>query len=188
MATERLDDLVLIGRVARAHGNRGQVIVNPETDFPEDRFRPGRVFVVRHDQGPAVRLAVSAARFHRGRPILSFDGVDTMDAAEAMSGAGLWLPASELPALGSGSFYHHELVGCEVRQADGRLVGTVARVEGPMEGSILVVETRRGDVLIPLASEICVRIDPAQRTIVIEPPEGLIEVNERGSWRDGDER
>jgi 16S rRNA processing protein RimM len=188
MANERPDDLVLIGVVARAHGNRGQVIVNPETDFPEERFRVGRVFTVGREGSSSGRLTVSAVRFHRGRPVLGFEGVETMDAAEAMAGAELWLPASELAALPPGVYYHHELTGCEVRRGDGKLIGTVTRVEGPTAGSILVVDTRSGEVLVPLASEICVRIDPAQRTIVIEPPEGLIEVNERGGWRDGDER
>jgi 16S rRNA processing protein RimM len=178
------DDLVLIGRVARAHGNKGHVIVNSETDFPEDRFRPGRVFVVVPATGAPRTLTVTAVRFHRHRPILGFEGVDTMDAAEAMANAELWLPAAELPGLPEGTFYHRELVGCEVRRADGVVIGTVSRVEGPADGSRLVIETRRGEVLIPLVSEICVRIDPAQRTIVVEPPEGLIEVNERGRWRD----
>jgi 16S rRNA processing protein RimM len=184
MDSSRPDDLVLIGRVARAHGNKGHVIVNPETDFPAERFQPGRVFMAVAQTGAPRPLTVTAVRFHRNRPILGFEGVDTMDAAEAMAGTELWLPAAELPALPEGTFYHRELVGCEVRRADGAVIGTVSRVEGPSDSSRLVIDTRRGEVLIPLVSEICVRIDPAQRTIVVEPPEGLIEVNERGRWRD----
>lgn len=186
METKHAGDLVLIGRIARAHGNKGQVIVNPDTDFAHDRFSPGRVFIVRGGGGDR-RLTVMAVRFHRNRPIVGFEGIDTIDAAEAMAGAELWLPAPELADLPPGTFYHHELVGCEVRRGDGRVIGRVIRVEGPITGSLLVVQTRTGEVLIPLASEICVRVDPPRRVIVVEPPEGLLELNERGRWRDADE-
>jgi 16S rRNA processing protein RimM len=183
MASEEWDDMVLVGRIARAHGNKCQVIVNPETDFPEDRFQEGREVLTRQ-AGSVRRLAISAVRFQRGRPVVAFTGVETMDDAEALAGAELKVPSSELGRLPQGTYYHHELIGCEVRRADGATIGRVKAVEGPTAGSLLVVDTRRGEVLIPLAGEICVRVDPAARVIVIEPPEGLLELNERGRWRE----
>jgi 16S rRNA processing protein RimM len=177
------ESLVLVGKVARAHGNRGEVIVNPETDFPEDRFQVGHAVIVESTTGPR-RLVIGAVRFHRGRPILGFEGVETMDEAEALAGAELRVAESELKVLPEGAFYHHDLIGCEVKRRDGRTIGTVRAVEGPMAGSTLVVETPRGDALIPLASEICVSVDPSRRVIVVEPPEGLIELNEPGRWRE----
>lgn len=176
------DSLILVGRVARAHGNRGQVIVNPETDFPEQRFQVGRELVVGGTSGPRT-LVIAAVRFHRGHPILAFEGVETMNDAEALAGAELRVAESELTRLPEGAFYHHDLIGCEVRRRDGRTIGTVRDVEGPMTASRLVVDTPRGEVLIPLASEICVSIEPARRMIVVDPPEGLIELNEPGGWR-----
>ncbi len=170
--------LVLVGRVARAHGNKGQVIVNPDTDFPEERFQPGRTVFVSGAAGAPKPLAIRSVRFHQGRPVLGFEGVATMDDAEALAGAELRVPESELVALPEGAFYRHHLIGCEVKTAEGRVVGTVKAVEGPTERSTLVVDTRRGEVLIPLASEICVSVEPERRTIVIAPPEGLIELNE----------
>jgi 16S rRNA processing protein RimM len=176
--------LILVGRVARAHGNKGQVIVNPDTDFPDERFQVGRTVFAPGAGGMARPLVITSVRVHQGRPILGFDGVVTMNDAEALAGAELRVPESELVALPDGVFYHHHLVGCEVKTREGRLVGTVKAVEGPTERSTLVVDTRRGEVLIPLASEICVAIDPERRTIVIAPPEGLIELNEKGRWRE----
>jgi 16S rRNA processing protein RimM len=178
------DSLVLVGRVARAHGNKGQVIVNPETDFLEERFRVGRTVFTRAPGEPPKERVIAQARFHQGRPVLTLEGIDSMDDAEALAGMELRVPESALSALPEGAFYHHELVGCEVRQKDGAIVGAVKAIEGPMNGSTLVVEGRHGEVLIPLASEICVSIDPKQRVIVIEPPEGLIELNEKGGWRE----
>ncbi len=180
---EAWDEMILVGRVARAHGNKGQVVVNPETDFPEKRFQEGREVLTRR-AGEIRRLAISDVRFQRGRPIIAFTGVETMDDAEALAGAELKVPSSELDELPQGTYYHHELIGCEVRRADGATIGRVKAVEGPTAGSLLVVDTRRGEVLIPLAGEICVRVDPAARVIVIEPPEGLLELNERGRWRE----
>lgn len=170
--------LVLVGRVARAHGNKGQVIVNPDTDFPEVRFQTGRTVFTASRDDAARPLVITSVRFHQGRPILGFDGVVTMDDAEALAGAELRVPESELVALPADTFYHHELIGCEVKTQDGRAVGTVKAVEGPTARSTLVVETRRGEVLIPLVSEICVTIEPQRKTIVIAPPDGLIELNE----------
>jgi 16S rRNA processing protein RimM len=177
------DSLVLVGLVARAHGNKGQVIVNPETDFPEARFRIGqRLFTRIAGEDPKERR-IKAVRFQQGRPVIALEGIDTMDDAEALAGAELKIPETELGELPEGSYYHHELVGCEVHRQDGSVVGVVKGIEGPMNGSTLVVEGRHGEVLIPLASEICVSIDPKRRVIVIEPPEGLVELNEKGGWR-----
>jgi 16S rRNA processing protein RimM len=171
-------DLLLIGRVARAHGNRGQVIVNPETDFAEERFRVGQIVLV----GPAVRPVarrITAARFHQGRPVVALEGVETMNDAEALAGFDLWMPAAQIPPLPAGTYYRHDLVGCEVRDVRGGIVGLVTDVHGPIDRCYLVVAGARGEVLIPLVEHICVTVDPAARVIVIDPPPGLVEANER---------
>jgi len=171
------DDLLLIGRVARAHGNRGQVIVNLETDFAEDRFQVGRVVRV-GTADRAVPRAIVSVRFHQGRPVVAFEGIDTMNDAEALAGAELWVPESSLEPLPPETFYRHELVGCEVRRTSGESVGRVIAVEGTLDRSRLVVEGKRGEVLIPLTAPICMKVDPAARVIVIDPPEGLLEIND----------
>jgi 16S rRNA processing protein RimM len=165
----------LVGRVARAHGNRGQVIVNPETDFPEERFAAGNTLVVEH-AGTATPRRIASVRFHQGRPIIALDGVGTMNDAEALAGADLKMPASELTPLPGGTYYRHDLVGCEVRDTSDRVIGTVSRVEGTLARSHLVVDAARGEVMIPLVDGICTRVDPAARTIVVDPPEGLLEL------------
>jgi 16S rRNA processing protein RimM len=170
------DDMVVVGHIARAHGNRGQVIVNPETDFPEERFRPGSILFTR--RGSAIEpLTVQSVRFHRGRPILGLAGVDSMDAAEDLAGTELRIGTTALQPLPPGSFYHHDLMRCVVETTVGQRVGEVARVEGTGEGSRLVVNGRGGEILIPLVEGICVSIDPAAGRIVIDPPEGLLDAN-----------
>jgi 16S rRNA processing protein RimM len=170
-------DLLLVGRVARAHGNRGQVIVNLDTDFPEDRFRVGGVVLVGADRVPRT---IRGVRFHQGRPIIQLDGIDTMNDAEGLAGAELKVPAAAIEALPEGTFHHHDLIGCDVRRVTGGSIGTVTAVEGTMEMSRLVVAGVRGEVLIPLVADICVGIDVAAREIVVNPPEGLIDLNAGG--------
>ena len=171
------DEMALVGRVARAHGIHGQVIVNPETDFPAERFRPGAELFIERG-GRIEGLRVTTARFHRERPVIGIDGIETMNDAETLAGYELRVPIDRLATLPPGTFYRHDLIGCRVETGDGRAVGLVSDVEGTMAGSRLVVDGAGGEVLIPLVSNICTVVEPAAKRIVIDPPEGLIEVNE----------
>jgi len=173
-------ELILVGRVARAHGNKGQVIVNPETDFPADRFAVGNVLVV-EQAGQQTELRILAARFQQGRPILALDGVETMNDADALAGAELKVPVDGLDPLPERTYYRHDLVGCEVRTKDGQIVGKVIRVEGPLERSLLIVAAKGGEAMIPMVDGIVVDVDPAGRQISIDPPAGLIELDARTS-------
>jgi 16S rRNA processing protein RimM len=171
--------MALVGRIARAHGIRGQVIVNPETDFPEERFQPGaELFIERNGQLEPLRI--TTARFHGERPVIGIQGVETMSDAETLAGHELRVPVDRLAALPPGTFYRHDLIGCRVETRDGSSVGLVRDVEGTMTGSRLVVDGAGGEVLIPLVSQICTVVDPAGKRIVIDPPAGLIDVNARG--------
>ena len=168
--------MAVVGRIARAHGNRGQVILNLETDFPEARFHPGaELFVMR---GAGVEpLTLTSVRFHGERPIIGVAGVESIDAAEALAGLELRVPADQLASLPEGTFYRHDLVGCHVETRLGVAVGVVSEVEGTLGGSRLVVAGAAGEVLIPFAAEICTAIDPAAKRIVVDPPDGLLDLN-----------
>ena len=178
------DEMIVVGRIARAHGNRGQVIANVETDLPDRRFRQGNALHVQVDGGLRT-LRIAAARFHAGRPVLTLAGVETMDQAEALAGLELRVPESELPPLPPGSFFHHALTGCAVRTVAGADVGTVAAVGGAAGAHRLLVrrtgdpDGATGEIDVPLAAAICVEVDPERRLIVVDPPEGLLELNRR---------
>ena len=171
------DDMVLVGRIARPHGIRGQVIVNPETDFVEDRFRVGAELRTRGAGGEET-LTVSSFRVQGGRPVIGFEGFTRVEDVDRLAGQELRVPEQALQPLEPGTFYHHQLVGCAVETLDGSRVGEVERVEGGVGGSRLVVGGPRGEILLPLAAEICVEIDVAAKRIRIAPPEGLLELNE----------
>jgi len=168
--------MALVGRIARAHGIRGQVIVNLDTDFPGERFRPGaKLFTMRG--GVVTPLTLTTVRFQSERPVIGLSGIETIEAAESLAGLELRIPAGQLAALPAGAFYHHDLVGCRVETGTGAPVGTVEAVEGTADASRLVVAGPAGEILIPLAADICTTIDVHARRIVIDPPAGLLDLN-----------
>ena len=172
------EEMAVVGRIARAHGLRGQVIVNVETDFPQSRFRPGAEVFINH-AGAVEPLTMTTVRFQHERPVIGLRGVEDMNAASALAGSELRVPVEWLAPLPAGTFYHHDLVGCEVETRAGERIGVVTAVEGDMGGRRLVVETAAGELLVPLAVDICTTIDPRHKRIVIAPPEGFLELNVR---------
>jgi 16S rRNA processing protein RimM len=179
------EDVVLVGTIERPHGLHGEVVVNPLTDFPVDRFAPGASLLAARAGNPAGgtrTLRIEDVRWHKGRPLILFAEVETVEAAEALRGLGLFIDAAARPALEAGLFYETDLVGCRVETTDGRLVGEVRRVEGAPGASVLAIDGQAGgEVLVPLAEDICRVIDPAARRIVIDPPAGLLELNAPGA-------
>ncbi len=171
-----MSELLLVGTVARAHGNKGQVIVNPQTDFARDRFAIGNEVVV-EQHGRSTTRRITAVRFHDGRPIVALAGIETMNDAEALAGAELKMASGALGPLPDNTFYRHDLVGCEVIDTAGRAIGRVTAVEGPLERSLLIVEGERGEVMVPIADGIVVAVDTIAKRIVVAPPEGLIGLN-----------
>src|SRR5262249_56141208 len=146
--------MALVGRIARAHGLRGQVIVNLETDFPEERFQSGAELFVERG-GRVEPLTVTTVRFHRDRPVIGLRGVESMTEAEALAGLELRVPVNALAALPDGVFYRHDLIGCRVETTGGRDVGIVSGVEGSMAGSPLGIESSAGAGLHPLPPHTC---------------------------------
>ncbi len=175
MTTPEWDAMVLVGRIVRPHGNRGQVLVAPETDFAEARFAPGATVWCRR-AGAMLLVEVTECRFHDGRPIIGLAGVASINDAEVFRGCELRVPDEALSKLGDGQFWYHELVGCQVVTVTGQEVGQVVRID---EGAtdLLVVLGPAGEVLVPMVDTICRRFDVAGRKIEIEPIPGLLEVN-----------
>jgi len=171
----------VVGRIARAHGIRGQVIVNADTDFPGERFQEGaELFVERGGRVQPVR--VRSVRFQHDRPVIGLEGIETMTDAEALAGLELRIPVDRLVALPAGTYYHHDLVGCRVETTDGWSIGVVTSVDAAMGGSRLVVDGgSRGEILIPLVAEICTTVDVGGKRIVIAVPDGLLDLNVRST-------
>ena len=170
---------LVVGRVAKSHGIRGEVVVDVRTDEPDLRFAPGTTLHARRPRSEATAdYIIEAAREHSGRLLVSLRGVSDRNAAEELRGTLFVVDSTELPpSEDPDEFYDHELEGLEVRLTDGTLVGTVTEVLHSAAGELLSVRAAENDreILIPFVTAI---VPEVSRTdgIVIDPPEGLLDV------------
>jgi 16S rRNA processing protein RimM len=171
---------VVVGRIGRPHGVRGQVTVEVRTDDPDLRFAPGATLLTEPaDRGP---LTVADARWHSGTLLLTLAGPDgevisDREAADALRNTRLLVPLEELPELEDpDSFYDHQLVGLAAALPDGSPLGEVTAVRH--EGTELLVIRRPegGELLVPFVSAIVPTVDLAGGRLVVDPPEGLLEL------------
>jgi 16S rRNA processing protein RimM len=171
---------IVVGRVGRPHGLRGEVTVEIRTDDPAQRFFAGAVLVTNPaDRGP---LTVSAARWHLGRLLVAFEGYADRETAEELRDTLLEIDSADLKPLSDpDEFYDHDLVGLGVVTVTGELVGTVSDVLHHGQ-NLLVVDgsgARRGrEILVPFVTAIVPEVDLAGRKLTIDPPPGLIDPDE----------
>jgi 16S rRNA processing protein RimM len=170
-------DLV-VGRVAKAHGVTGEVIVEIRTDHPDTRFAPGSSLRGRPSRGgPESRYLVESVREHGGRLLVRLDGVADRNAAESLKGTVFVVDSAELPPIEDpDEFYDHQLEGLRVMTTTGAPVGSVAEVLHTAAGELLSVRTEEGEVLVPFVSAIVTSVSLADKTIEIDPPDGLLEL------------
>jgi 16S rRNA processing protein RimM len=120
---------------------------------------------------------VVEGREFKGRWVVLLEGITSMNDAETLRGLELRVTPEERKSLKAGAYYVHDLEGCEVVTTNGAAVGRVSSVDLTVGTPVLVVAGPGGEVLVPLAEEICRAVDPASKRIVIDPPEGLIDLN-----------
>ena len=180
LAENATGQFLIIARILRPQGRKGEVAAEILTDFPARFQQLQSVFLEVPGQDPKpVKLEDSWP--HKGRIILKFSGVDSIDSASCLRGLQVFIPWEQRAPLPPHHYYMCELHGCRVTwERQGQEIGTVVEVEAT--GGVDVLHVRRPDgkseVLIPLAQEICTRIDLASQTIVIDPPEELLELND----------
>jgi 16S rRNA processing protein RimM len=168
---------VVVGRVAKAHGITGELAVDIRTDSPDERFALGSVLATRLRDGSTRNLTIAAARMHSGRLLVRFGEVLTRDVAETLRGALLLADTATLPPTGDPEeFYDHELEGLRAELADGSVVGTVLEVLHSPGGELLAVKRDKQTLLIPFVHAIVPVVDVAGGRVVLDPPEGLLDV------------
>ncbi len=181
---ERPDhEWLAIARVLRPRGRHGEVAVEVLTDFPERFAALRRAYLDSSGDARPELAEIAESWWHQGTLVLRFAGVESIDQAERLRGRLVLIPRSERARLGRNRYYVWELVGCAVVRPGGEPVGTVTDVEPTGGVDLLAVRADAAspdaqDLLIPLAEEICIAIDLDARRIVIEPPEGLLSLNE----------
>ncbi|GLY04864.1 ribosome maturation factor RimM [Actinoplanes sp. NBRC 101535] len=189
--------LLVVGQIGKPHGIRGEVSVVVRTDEPEARFTAGSVFTTevprdrRVSAGPAgapapgvrfevpKQLTLSSIRWHQGRGIAVFEGIDDRNVAEAMRGVFLQVDSEALePPDDPDEFHDHQLVGLRVVSASsGEEYGTVQRIEhAPSSDLIVLAKTGGGTALIPFVTAIVPTVDLPGRRVLVDLPEGLLDL------------
>ena len=169
---------LIVGRVAKAHGVTGELVVDVRTDDPDARFAPGITLRARAARGTAERsYVIDTVRAHGGRLLVRLDGVTDRTAADALRGTLFIVDSADLPPIDDpDEFYDHQLEKLTVRTVGGDVVGVVAEVLHTPGGELLAV--KRGDgaeVLVPFVEAIVTSV-ALEDGIVIDPPEGLLEL------------
>lgn len=164
---------VMVGRIGRPHGLRGDVTVEVRTDDPDSRFAAGSVLST--DPAATGPLTVTRCRRSGGILVLGFDGFEDREGAERLRGTLLLVPTDDLPASEDpDEFYDHELIGLTVRDTAGAELGTVTDVLHPPAAPVLEVRTVVGEsVLVPFVSAIVPQVDLAGGFCVVDPPDGM---------------
>ena len=174
MASEEAE-YVLVGRVVKPHGLRGEVLVRALTENP-DRFAPGAELLLGPDLDSADPVVVEGSRNHKGALLVYFDGCSSVEEAESLRDWLVFVDASELGELeDEDAFWEHEVAGLEVVHRDGRILGTVREVHTRPVQDLWSVDTDSGEVLFPAAKELVVNVDLEAGKVVVDPPEGLFE-------------
>ncbi|PLR77717.1 ribosome maturation factor RimM [Bacillus sp. V3-13] len=165
-----------VGKIVNTHGIKGEVRVISRTDFPEKRYKPGnRLYLFLGDDKEPVELTVASHRTHKNFDLLTFEGYENISEAEKMKGGLLKISESQLGSLDEGEFFFHEIIGCEVLTTAGEKIGIVKEILTPGANDVWVVKGKDGkDILIPYIDDIVKEVDINEKTIVIEPMDGLL--------------
>jgi 16S rRNA processing protein RimM len=167
---------LVIGRILRPHGVRGEVVVDVRTDSPDERYAVGAVLET--DPAAAGPLTIAELRPHQGRLLVFFDGVADRDSADELRGVLLWVDSSTVADPADPEEFHdHQLIGLRAESIDGELIGEVLRVDHAPASDLLVVRLADGRTgLVPFVRAIVPTVDVAGGRVVLTPPDGLFDV------------
>lgn len=172
---------LVIGRIAKAHGVTGEVVVDVRTDDPEARFAPGSVLRGRKPRGGSERsFVIDTVREHGGRLLVRLNGIGDRNAADELRGTLFLVESGDLPPIEDpDEFYDHQLEGLAVRTVAGEVLGTVTEVLHTAAGELLSIKRPDGaELLVPFVSAIVTAVSLAEGTIDIDPPDGLLNLED----------
>ncbi|GAA1529304.1 ribosome maturation factor RimM [Actinomadura kijaniata] len=172
--TEANDQRIVVGRIGRAHGVRGELAIDVRTDDPDLRFAPGTVLAT--DPASTGPLTVEKARWHSGRLLVRFAGVDDRTAAENLRGTWLVVDPDDLYASDDPDDFHDlELIGLAVVTVAGEPVGTVTEVRHHAQDLLVIHRETGEEVLVPFVAALVPEVDVAGGRLVVDPPPGLLD-------------
>lgn len=169
----KVEDCYQLGEVIKTHGLQGEVSVGLDVDFPEDYRNLESVFLL--ENGKLVPFFIDTIQINQNRALIKFEDVDSIESASPLVKSPLYLPLSFLQRLPEGSYYFHDLVGCEVYEKENSL-GTVKEIIDLSGNQLLTVVNGAQEILIPMKDEIMKKVDIKSKKIEVELPDGLLDL------------
>ncbi len=161
---------MLIGRLSGAFGVRGELKVEPMTDFPE-RFEGLESIYLGDEHVPKTVLSART----KGRVLLMLEGIDSREQAQALRGKTLWVPRTEAVELPEGQYYRDEIVGLTIQDEDGAVIGTIEDILETGANDVYVVKAPDRQILVPAIRDVVVAIEPDAGRVVIRPMPGMLD-------------
>ncbi|GAA4063428.1 ribosome maturation factor RimM [Amphibacillus indicireducens] len=164
-----------VGKIVNTHGIKGEVKVVRITDF-DQRFQPGNeLYLFMPNQTEPIKLTIEKHRKHKQFDMLLFKGLHSINEVEHFKQGILKITADDQHQLEEGSYYYHEIIGCEVKTTAGESLGTIKEILAPGANDVWVVKQKsKKDLLIPYIDDIVKVVDIEQKQVIIEPMEGLL--------------
>ena len=172
----RIDDCYQLGYVIKTHGLDGEVSILLDVDIPDDYHALESVFVAVQGTETLVPFFLEHIVIQQNKALVKFEDVDSIEQAEPLVKAGLYLPLTSLPALSEDQYYYHEIIGFRVVDQQAGDLGTVKDVYSTAGQDMIAMDYEGKEVLIPINDNIITRVDKAQQVVHVDLPEGLLEV------------
>ncbi len=172
----RIDDCYQLGYVSKTHGLQGEVNVYLDVDFPEDYEEMESVFLQLLGSGTLIPFFIEHLRLQKENAIVKFEDVDSIEQAETLIKAQLFLPLDQLPPLEENQYYFHEIIGFRVEDEQEGQLGTVKDVYEAGGQELIAMDYHEQEILIPLNDEVVLKVDKAQQVIHTRLPQGLLDI------------
>lgn len=165
-----------VGKIVNTQGLKGEVRVISKTDFPEERFKKGnQLYLFMPTSQTPIELTVKSHRTHKTFDLLTFDGYENINQVEKLREGVLKVPETQQSVLAENEFYFHEIIDCVVMTTSGEEIGKIKEILTPGANDVWVIKGKNGkEILIPYIKDVVKRVDVKEKTIIIEPMEGLL--------------
>lgn len=165
-----------VGKIVNTHSLKGEVKVISSTDFEEERFKKGSKLLITRGNQLIREVVVQSYRNHKNFLLVKFEGIDSVEEAEKLKNLQIKIDSDEVGELEENEFYFHEIIGCEVFDENGKLLGEIIEILTPGANDVWVIKGQNGkEILIPYIEDVVKKIDIENKKIDIEVMEGLID-------------
>jgi len=171
-----IDACYRVGHILRKHGTRGEVSVFLDVDYPEDYQKLDSIFLSLDESQQLIPFNIEAVSIHGQKAIIKFEDINSIEEAEDLKSASLYLPLDQLPELKHDQFYFHEILGFQVVDANLGKLGTVKDIYNLPNNDLIGMQYQGKEILIPVKDEVVKKVDRENKQLEVSLPDGLLDI------------